>query len=173
MMNMSKLIIVFIACLLISCGKDKTQQVLTVTKKQDSFTIKKEDLNILDYTDFVLDQNSKRNISGWIKYDELEEKINELKNADVSYFKSDKEVVETLIKEFAETIPEEINTDAINARVLIVQNMYYKLNSGINLPTSTKAELKNSITDMLEAYSNLNFQINKKFEKDSQNIIKP
>ncbi len=170
---MSKLIIVFIACLLISCGNEKTQQVLAVTKKQDSFLIKKEDLNELNYTDFVLDQNSKRKISRWMKYDELEEKINELKNADFSYFRSDKEVVETLIKEFAKTIPEEINTDVVNARVLIVQNMYYKLNSEINLSTSTKAELKKAIADMLEAFSNLNFQINKKFEKESQNIIKP
>ena len=48
--------------------------------------------------------------------------------------------------------------------------MYYKLNSTINLMTSTKSELKKSIIDLLEAYSNLNFQINKKFEKDSQNI---
>ncbi len=82
-------------------------------------------------------------------------------------------MVETLIKEFEETIPEEIKTDAVNARVLVVQNMYYKLNSTVNLSTSTKEELKKDITDMLEAFSNLNFQINKKFERDSQNTIKP
>ena len=172
-MNMSKLITVFIACLLIRCGKDNTQQTITNIENQDSFNLKKEDLNKLNYADFILDNKSKAKISGWIKYDELEEKINELKNADLSYFKSDKEVVETLIKEFAETIPDNIDTDAINARVLIVQNMYFKLNSAINLSTSTKAEIKKEITDMLRAFSNLNFQINKKFEKDSQNIIKP
>ncbi len=170
---MSKLITVFIVCLLISCGNNKKQQVEVITKKQDTSIIEKEDLSQLNYTDFVLDKNSRAKISDWIKYDELEEKINELKKADLSYFKSDKKVVETLIKELEETIPESINTDDINARVLVVQNMYYKLNDTINLSTSTKSELKNAITDLLEAFSNLNFQINKKFEKDSQNIIKP
>lgn len=170
---MSKLITVFIVCLLISCGNNKKQQVEVNTKKQDTSIIEKEDLSQLNYTDFVLDKNSRAKISDWIKYDELEEKINELKKADLSYFKSDKKVVETLIKELEETIPESINTDDINARVLVVQNMYYKLNDTINLSTSTKSELKKAITDLLEAFSNLNFQINKKFEKDSQNIIKP
>ena len=170
---MRKLIAVFIVCLLISCGNKKKQQLDENTEKHNTSIIQVEDLNSLNYTDFVLDKQSRNKISDWIKYEELEEKINELKEADLSYFKSDKEVVETLIKEFEETIPEEIKTDAVNARVLVVQNMYYKLNSTVNLSTSTKEELKKDITDMLEAFSNLNFQINKKFERDSQNTIKP
>ena len=170
---MYKLIAVFIVCLLISCGNDKTKQVDVSIDKQDLSIIEKEDLSKLNYTDFILERNSRTKISDWIKYDELEEKINELKKADLSYFKGDKEVVETLVKEFLETIPDSINTDAINARILVVQNMYYKLNSTINLSTSTKVELKKAITDFFESFSNLNFQINKKFEKDSQDNIKP
>ena len=170
---MPKLLAVFIVCLLISCGNKKTQPLDENTKKQTTSIIQKEDLDNLNYTDFVLDRKSRAKITSWLKYNALEEKINELKTADLSYFKSDKEVVETLIKEFGETIPDEVNTDAINARILVVQNMYYKLNSTINLSTSTKEELKKDITDLLEAFSNLNFQINKKFERDSQNIVKP
>ncbi len=170
---MYKFIAVFIICLLISCGNNKKQQIDVNTEKQDVSIIEKEDLSQLNYIDFVLGKKTRTKISDWIKYDELEEKISELKNADLSYFKSDKEVVETLIKEFAETIPKSINTDDINARILVVQNMYYKLNGTVNLTTTTKSELKKSITDLLESFSNLNFQINKKFEKDSQNITKP
>ncbi len=173
MSSMHKFIAVFIVCLLISCGNKKTQQLDDNIEKHGSSIIQKEDLDNLNYADFVLDRKVRSKIPGWIKYDELVEKLDELKKAELSYFKSDKEVVETLIKEFGETIPEDLKTDAINARVLVVQNMYYKLNSTINLSTSTKADLKNDITDLLEAFSNLNFQINKKFEKDSQNIIKP
>ena len=170
---MPKLFAVFIVCLFISCENKKTQPSDENTKKQTTSIIQKEDLDNLNYTDFILDRKSRAKISNWLKYDALEEKINELKTAELSYFKSDKEVVETLIKEFGETIPDEVNTDAINARILVVQNMYYKLNSTINLSTSTKEELKKDITDLLEAFSNLNFQINKKFERDSQNIVKP
>lgn len=173
MLNMYKFFAVFLVCLLISCGNKKTQQLDENEKKPSAFIIQKEDLNNLNYAEFILDRNLRDKLSGWIKYDELEEKINELKVADLSYFKSDKEVVETLIKEFSETLPEKIKTDAIEARVLVVQNMYYKLNSAINLSTSTKEEIKKAITDLFEAFSNLNYQINKKFEKDSQNTIKP
>lgn len=167
---MSKIFSIIILCLLISCKNDKSQQTEIDVVKQEFSKIEKEDLNNIDFIEYILDENAKRKISNWLKYDELQAKINEVKNADLSYFKSDKEVVETLIVEFATTIPEVIDNDAINARILIVQTMYYKLNSTINLSTSTKSELKKSITDLLEAFSNLNFQINKKFEKESQNI---
>ena len=167
---MSKIVSIIIICLLISCKNEKPQQTETGVDKQSVTLIKKKDLTNLDFIEYLLDENARRKISNWLKYDEVQEKINELKNADLSYFKSDKEVVETLIEEFANTVPEVINTDAINARILIVKTMYYKLNSTINLMTSTKSELKKSIIDLLEAYSNLNFQINKKFEKDYQNI---
>lgn len=170
---MSRFITFFIVCLLISCGNDKASEISISKTKQNKSIIKKKDLKNLDYIEFSLDQKSKQNISDWLKYIELEEKINELKKADLSYFRSDKEVVETLIEEFGATIPENINTDAVKARVLTVQNMYYKLNSIINLSRSTKTEIKTAITDLFEAFSNLNFQINKKFEKDSQDIDKP
>lgn len=173
MSYMPKIIAVFIACFLIGCAKNKEQQPEVDVVKQDISKIEKTDLNNLDYIEYILDETVKTNISGWLKYDELLEKINELKNADLGYFKSDKEVVETLVEELATTIPENINTDAINARVLVVQNMYYKLNSTVNLSTSNKSELKKSIVDLFEAFSNLNFQINKKFERDSRNLIKP
>jgi len=75
--------------------------------------------------------------------------------------------------ELVETTPENINTDGIKARLLVLQNMYLKLSSSANLSTSTKKELKKDIKDLLEAFSNLNYQINKKFEKDAQRIIKP
>lgn len=170
---MYKLFAVFIVCLFISCEKNKSQEGTTNEDKQDTFILEKEDLKNLKYSDFILDNKSENKISAWLKYNELQEKIKELKNADLSYFKSDKEVVETLIKEFVDTKPGVINTNPINSRILVVQNMYLKLNSTVNLSTSTKAEIKKDITDLLEAFSNLNFQINKKFERDAQNIIKP
>jgi len=172
-MNMSKLVTVLIVFLLISCGNDKSQKEVEMNNKDEVSAIKKEDLSKLDFIDFILDRKSKNKIEDWIKYNELEEKINELKEADLSYFKSDKKVVKTLVMELVETTPENINTDGIKARLLVLQNMYLKLSSSANLSTSTKKELKKDIKDLLEAFSNLNYQINKKFEKDAQRIIKP
>lgn len=167
------LLIVFVFILIFGCKKNQQVKTESNIARIDSTSIKIDDINKLNYVDFVLDSKSKNKISEWIMYDDLNEKIEELKKADLSYFKSDKEVVETLIEEFTTTIPENINTDDVNARALIVQNMYLKLNGTINLSTSEKEEIVIAIKDLLESFSNLNYQINKKFERDSQNIVKP
>ena len=167
-----RFVLLSVLCL-IGCKKEIDQQSEIPISLQDSIIIEKTDLESLNYTEFILDKVSEQNISGWLKYQELEEKINEIKQADISYFKSDKTIVEALITEFSTTIPENINTTDINARVLIVRNMYFKLLEISNLGTSTKEEMKKAIQDLLIAFSNLNFQINKKFERDAQNIEKP
>lgn len=172
-MLMSKAIMLLLTIMLISCSNKNSKKTLVHSTKKDSTVVVKEDIKKLKYTEYVLDRTSKNKISGWIKYSELETIVKEVQNADLSYFKTDKKVVETLIDEFAETIPELINTDAVNARILIVKNMYLKLNGIINLSTSNKEDIQKGIIDFLEAFSNLNFQINKKFERDSQNIVKP
>ena len=90
---MSKIVSIIIICLLISCKNEKPQQTETGVDKQSVTLIKKKDLTNLDFIEYLLDENARRKISNWLKYDEVQEKINELKNADLSYFKSDKEVV--------------------------------------------------------------------------------
>ena len=167
-----RIILLLLICL-IGCKKDIDQQLEMPDSIQDSIIIEKSDLESLNYTEFILDRVSEQNISGWLKYQELEEIINEIKQADLSYFKSDKTIVETLITEFSTTIPESMDEADINARVLIVKNMYFKLLEISNLNTTTKIELRSAIKDLLIAFSNLNFQINKKFERDAQHIEKP
>lgn len=160
-------------CFMLGCKQEDNKQVVDDIMVKDSMLIDKSDLTKLIYIEFLLDKNAAKQISGWLKYNELDEKISEIKNADLSFFKSDKAVVEALVNEMSTTLPEKIQTEDINARVLIVRNMYLKLYETINLNTTTKNELKLAIKDLLEAYANLNFQINKKFERDAQNIIKP
>lgn len=167
-----RFILLFLLCL-IGCKKEIDHQLEMPDSIQDSIILEKSDLESLNYTEFILDRATEQKISGWLKYKELEEKINEIKQADLSYFKSDKTIVETLMTEFSTTIPENIDEADINARVLIVRNMYFKLLEISNLNTTTKIELKSAIKDLLIAFSNLNFQINKKFERDAQHIEKP
>lgn len=140
---------------------------------QDSVVVTKSELQKLNYTEFVLDTESDKSLLDWWKYRELENRINEIKNGDLSHFKSGITVVETLIDEFTDTVPQQLNEESIQARILIVKTMYLKLNNIINMSTSTKGEIKKAITDLLESFSNLNYQINKKFERDLQSIDKP
>ena len=163
------LLIVFLT----GCTERNSKADLNNGIEEDTTTVEIMDLKALNFTDYSLDNKAKNLLSGWMTYTQVQEVAEELKKADLSYFKNDKEIVETTIKEFSETTPESINTDAVRARILVVQNMYLKLNNIINLDTSSKDDILSGIEDFLVAFSNLNFQINKKFERESQNIIKP
>ena len=71
------------------------------------------------------------------------------------------------------TIPEAANTPAILARLKIVETSGYKLEDQLMLTQPKPKEVLAAIKEFLVSFSNLNLQINKKFEKESQNIQKP
>lgn len=171
---MSRFPFVFLVVFLMGCNTKTTQnQTVDNTVYKDTTLLTAKDLKTLTYTDYVLDKATQNKLSGWMKYNALNTVVEEIKKADLSHFKNDKTIVETLAKELMQTIPEVIDTDAVSARVLVVQNMYLRLNNIVNLPTSSKQDIKKGILDFLQAFSNLKFQINKKFERDAQTIEKP
>lgn len=170
---MSRILLVLVLCVFYSCKKNKTEQPEKTGSDQDSIVMSKDELQKLNYTEFVLDSESDKSLLDWWKYRELEGQIEKIKNGDLSHFRSGKTVVETLINEFSDTVPLDINEEAIQARILVVKTMYFRLNNIVNMPTSTKEEIKKAITDLLESFSNLTYQINKKFERDVQSIDKP
>jgi len=169
---MYRIFLLLLVCSFLSCKKDVTELPNKLESAKDSIVLSKVDIQKIDFTEFVLDQQSENQLN-WLKYYEMESKFNELKNGDLSHFKTDKKIVETLINEFTSTLPENLNEEAIKARVLIVKTMYLKLNNIINMSTSTEDEIKEAIKEFLKSFSNLNYQINKKFERDSQHVTKP
>lgn len=169
---MYRIFLLLLVCSFLSCKKDVTELPNKLESAKDSIVLSKVDIQKIDFTEFVLDQQSENQLN-WLKYYEMESKFNELKNGDLSHFKTDKKIVETLINEFTSTLPENLNEEAIKARVLIVKTMYLKLNNIINMSTSTEDEIKEAIKEFLKSFSNLNYQINKKFERESQHVAKP
>ena len=78
-----------------------------------------------------------------------------------------------MLKELRKDIPDTLKTQSVLSRITIVENMLYKLDEAYKLNTTTKTELAASVKALLISYSNLNFQLNKKLEKDNQNIVRP
>lgn len=169
---MSRIILLVLVCIFWGCKKNMTEQPENKEIKKDSMVVSKIDVQTINFTEFVLDPQYEKKLN-WLKYYEMESRMEELKNGDLSYFKTDKKIVETLMDEFTNTLPLHLNEESIQARILIVKTMYLKLNNIINMSTSTKDEIEEAIKDLLESFSNLNYQINKKFERDSQNVTKP
>lgn len=171
---MSRLGVILVLLFLVACkGNEEKNEVFEKSISKRVQLIEKEDIKSINYLDYSLDQKIKNELSTWLQYNQVENIIDEIKKADLSFFKGDKEVVKTTIKEFEETMPDQIKTDAVQARALVVKNMYLRLHNIINLDTSTKEDLKKGIKDLLVAFSNFNFQVNKKYERDAQIIIKP
>ena len=96
-----------------------------------------------------------------------------LKKANLSFFKEEKKVMETFIKDFKAELPESTKTPTINARITVLETALLKLHSTAKLINVDKKVLLKDIKDLLIAFANLNLQINKKFELEAQEIDKP
>jgi hypothetical protein len=165
------------ACILLlglSCKKTTP----TNTEKSDthnkSQVITEKDISNLNYLEFDLDDRVIPIVESWQEFNQLESIIENAKKGDLSYFKTEgKKNLKTLFSSIKETIPETLNTQSILARLRVVETKAYKTESLSNLSTTKKQELLDSIKELLVSFSNLNFQLNKKLENDSQNIEKP
>ena len=93
--------------------------------------------------------------------------------ANLSFFENNNEILIAFIDDLKGTTPEVIDTPLIMARLVVLETKIFKLEGVVNLSNPSKKEVLSVIKECLSAFSNLNLQINKKFEKDSQNIQKP
>jgi len=159
---------------LVSCNSNTTKvesQNVAETDVNANITI--NEIANLDFVEFILDDKVEKHIEGWEKYFELERHVINVKQADLSFFKNNNEILVAFILDMQSTLPENVNSNSILSRVTALETKMYKLESAINLSNVHKEDLILAIKEFLVSYSNLNFQINKKFEREAQNIQKP
>lgn len=172
---MKHLFIILLLCVLSFSCKDKTDQSLVAEQSQqsDSLNIKKEDINKINYVDIGLDAKTNSIMPTWQAYQTLSDAVQSLKQADYSFFNTDIEVFSTAIKDLEQTIPPSIKTQSIEARVLAFKTKLLNLKDLNTLDFIDKKDILFATKEVFVAFSNLNLQINKKLEKDSQNIERP
>jgi hypothetical protein len=108
-----------------------------------------------------------------LKFQELRKHIDDLKKGDLSFFIEEKTIIQEFTTELESQIPESLNDASINARLVALKTTIYKLHDDATLNSHDKKLLLISIKETLIAQISLIFQINKKFEKDGQQIKKP
>ncbi len=168
-------VVLTVFCLIfVSCGDDKstTQTSETETTDQQN-TITAKAIENFKYTDYALSSKSEKALANWEKYQELAIQISYLKKADLSFFNGEKQLLKTAIDEFTATIPEQLQTNPILSRTVIVETTLLKLNENLSIANIDGRVKLMSIKDVLESFSNLNYQINKKLEFDIYDNIKP
>ena len=169
-----KIVTIVLLCFcLFSCGNKSESNIQDQKKEESKHTITKSDIEKLDFIEFIIDDKAGSAIDSWQKFLELQSILENVKQADYSYFKENHELLETLIKELKTTIPNQLDSPSIQARLIVIETKMFKLESIVNLSNAEKEDVLSSIKEVLESFSNLNLQINKKFEKESQRIEKP
>ncbi|NNL17035.1 MAG: hypothetical protein HKO81_10395 [Flavobacteriaceae bacterium] len=169
---MARILLVLLIIIFCGCDKNKSSTTSDMEIIQDTVLVTKSDIQKINFTEFILDPKFEKSLN-WLKFKEMETRIQELKNGDLSHFNSDTKIVETALNEFTNTLPLHLREEAIESRILIVKTMYLRLYNIVNISTSSKENIKKAIEDLLESFSNLTYQINKKFERDSQKVSKP
>ncbi|MCF7567379.1 hypothetical protein L3X37_03235 [Sabulilitoribacter arenilitoris] len=172
-MNIKILSILSLFIVIYSCKKTEENIANDADTKNNTQELTESDISKLDFIDFGLDEKTEGAIENWQEYYQLVDIVKKVKKADLVFFKDNNKAIITLLKDLKKNIPEPVNTPATLARILVLETKIFKLESLSNLSTTRKEELLSTIKEFLVAVSNLNFQMNKKLEKDNQNIQKP
>jgi 4-hydroxy-3-methylbut-2-en-1-yl diphosphate synthase IspG/GcpE len=168
-------IVLTICCLiLMSCGDDKSTTETSATEiTNQKNTITAKAIENFEYTDYALSSKADKATVNWKKYQELAIQISYLKKADLSFFNGDKQLLKTFIGEFRGTLPKQLRTNPVLSRSVIIETTLLKLNENLTIDNIDIRVKLRSIKDVLESFSNLNYQINKKVEFDIYDKIMP
>lgn len=172
-MNIKILSILSIFILIFSCKKTQDDNLTDENKDNASQKLSESDISKMDYTDFVLDERTEQAIEDWEEYEQLQDIISNVKKGDLSFFRNNEDAVKALLKDIKTNIPMAVNTPETLARIQVLETKIYKLESLSNLTSTLKDELNSTIKEFFISVSNLNFQMNKKLEKENQNIVRP
>lgn len=168
-----KYLLLFSILILVGC-KSEPEQVETLPEdKERNYKLSAEDIEELDFKDYVLSTKSEEAILDWQKFQDLEANIDLLKNANLSFFRVETKIMNQFLTEFKAEQPAELKTPAIRSRITVLETNMLRLQNVANLDNIKKSELLEVIKELLVSDVNLKLQINKKYEKESQQIELP
>lgn len=168
------ILILSILVFILGCNNSKENNISTneeIVNTDSKITSK--DIAKLKYTDYALSRLTQNKTSNWQKFNELTNIIEILKSGDLSFFKDDKAILTSFLNDLKNEVPEYLNTPSVLVRLSVIETAFLKLEGLAILSSAKKEDLLKTIKDVLVSYTNLVFQMNKKFEKESQNIVKP
>ena len=159
---------------LTSCKSDeKGDEEEHVEIPAESVKLTAKDVATIKFTEYALSDSGEETTKDWLKFQELFAQIELLKKADLSFFKDDKVILRGFLEDLKNEIPETLNESSIIVRLIAMETTIYKLEGLAIIPNAKTEDLINAVSDVLMAHNNLIFQINKKLEKDNQQIEKP
>ena len=169
MMKRSILLIIFFSLLVFACEDNNgSNEDLNTVNQNDKKPLKitEKVIEEFEYNDYALSDESEKEIADWEKYQELAIQVSYLKKADLSFFSGETNLITEFIEEFKTNVPNDLKTNPILSRVAVLETAMYRLNASLRLDNIEPSEKLMSVKAVLVAFSNLNYQINKKLERD-------
>ena len=162
-------------CVLVFMGcKSEPEPVENGSENQEkSYTINAEDIEKLEYTDYILSPDSAEAIIDWQNYQELQTQIAQLKTGNLSFFRVEEEIMKQFITELKIQQPPIVTTPAIRSRMTVLETNLLRLQDLSNLDNIKKMDLLAAIEELFVADANLKLQMNKKLRRKKWGRICP
>lgn len=157
----------------ISCNSEPKPVENPLDVQEKAYTVQAEDIEMLEYTDYALSPKSSEAILDWQLYQDLQNHIKLLKRGNVSFFRVERGIMQEFIIELKLQQPPVIITPAIKSRLTVLETNLLRLQDLSNLDNIKKKDFLEAIKELFNADANLKLQINKKFEKEAQQIQIP
>ncbi|WP_179009640.1 hypothetical protein [Winogradskyella forsetii] len=169
------IVICFCCFVLLGCGNDNSNASETETAEtaEQNARISAKTIEDIDYNDYALSPEGEDAIATWEKYQELATQISYLKRADFSFFNGEKKMLKEFIDQFTAQLPNDLRTNPITSRNAVIATALLKLNERLTIDNIDREDKLRSIKELFVAFSNLNYQINKKLERDMYDKIEP
>ena len=167
LMKIRLVLLNILVILLISCNGEK--QPLDTTDQEtlsQKGVITARAIENFKFTDYVLSSNGEKVVANWDKYQELAIQVSYLRKADLSFFNGDKALLKGFVDTLKLSVPDTLETNPILSRTTIIQTTLLRLNENLTLDNIDDSLKLQSVKEVLVAFSNLNYQINKKMERD-------
>lgn len=172
-MRIGIFLLYFCFLLFINCADDKrSSEIKTEETKSQQPVITAKAIEDFKYTDYALSSRGETIVADWEKYKELAIQVDYLKKADLSFFNGDKSLLKGFIDTLKLNIPDTLKTNPIISRTAIIETSVLRLNENLTLDNIDHQLKLESVKEVLVAFSNLNYQINKKLERDLYEKIK-
>lgn len=174
-MKITTILLILCGFMITSCDDDKT--ITTKIEASEKTNLDKKitakTIESIDYKDYALSPEAQEVVIPWTQYQELSKQIGFLKKGDFSFFNEDVSELQEFINGFKASLPNKFRTNPITSRNAIIETALLKLNEYLTLDNIERKDKLLGIKEVFVAFSNLNYQINKKLERDMYNDIQP
>jgi dsDNA-binding SOS-regulon protein len=151
----------------------ETPEDVSTPSALESKMVTTKDIARFEYKDYALSKDAQQSTTAWAKFQELATQITFLRKADVTFFSSEKDTLTLFLTRLKETLPEVLNTNPIQSRIVVLETRLLKFNTDLKLDNYSKEDKLESIKALLIANSNLIYALNNKLENDKNDVERP